>query len=101
MKASTFLRSSACPGSSSASASSSASKASSSLAAGWLFAASVLPLPPLPLVGLLVVVLADVLRFLDEGADGEDLGVVVEPVARDAALVVPAAPLRNLRLAPL
>jgi hypothetical protein len=63
--------------------------------------ALVLPLPPFPLVGLLVVVLADVLRFLEAGADGADLGVVLEPVAREEALVATAAPLRNLRLAPL
>jgi len=49
------------------------------------FAALVVPLPPFPLVVLLVMVLADVLRFLDAGADGEEVGVLVEPVARAAA----------------
>ena len=52
-------------------------------------------------MGLLVVVLADVLRFLDVGADGEEFWVVLVPVARVTGWVAAAAPLVNLRLAPL
>ena len=55
----------------------------------------------LTLLDLLVVVLAEPLRFLDAGADGEEVEVAVPLVAREAALVAEAAPFKNLRLAPL